>query len=222
VGLFSAFLPVFDGLFKGKRGVAFEDSLLWNQLASVYARMQFKKINSEFYFEYGWNDHKFNLRDMMQSVNHSAAFLVGAKKIFDLSRERALDVSVEYNQMSESPDYLVRGAGAWYVHGYASHLSSYGEILGSGVGLGSDLFTLSTVYRKGMDQFGLRFEKINRYPARYNSDWTDFSLTWSMRKKLSRFLINAQVSGVHSRNYGWMQSRNRFNAVALVGVQYYW
>lgn len=221
VGFRGAYLPIFDGLFKQSRNT-FEDSLQWNQLASVYAKYLFKKANAEIYLEYGWNDHAFNLRDFLVSPNHSAAFLIGFKKLIKLKQKNSIDFSIEYNQFSQSVNYLVRNAGSWYYHGYFAHLSNNGETLGSGVGYGSDVLTFSSLFRKGLDNYGIKFQKINREPNVYQTNWSDFAITGMFRKKVKSTLLNFDLTGVRSQNYGWESNKRLFNFIGQFGFSYFW
>lgn len=218
-GFTGAYLPILGKLFKDK--YVDDNARKWNQLASLFLRINFPKSNAEAYVEYGWNDHKWNIRDMMMSPTHSAAYLVGVKKIFNLSRGRLLDVSLEHNQMEQSPDYLVRDAYLWYIHWYKSDYSHASQVLGSGIGFGANAFTASFILKKGYNQLGLIMERVQRDPTYYSTRWTDLSLGLVARKKIDKFLINARISGIQTVNYGWEGDKNRFNIMALIGGSYF-
>jgi hypothetical protein len=220
VGFVNAYLPIIDGLFKEKR-ISFEDSLQWNQLISLFVRAKLPKAKAEIYLEYGWNDHKFNLRDFIMSTSHSSSFVLGIKKIMQVSSKIQLDLNAELAQFSQSPDYLVRDAGSWYIHHTTSNFSHMGEILGSGVGYGSNLLSFSGILRKEYNQFGFLFERIERDPTKNNERWTDLSFGLIGRKKINSFLLNGRITGIQSRNYGWDNAKNRFNFMAMIGVSYF-
>lgn len=220
VGTLNAFLPVFSGLFKEKR-IAFEDSLQWNQLVSLYIRTVVPRINAEFYVEFGWNDHKYNMRDLLMSPSHSAAYLIGFKKLFPIGNERWIDLSTEYNQMAQSADFLVRDAGGWYSHSKKSNFSHFGEVLGSGIGYGSNLLTNTIQYRNKYNLFGIVVEQLKRGPTFYNTKWSELSIGFIARKKVNSFLFNARLSGIQSKNYGWEDGKNRFNFMGMMGVSYF-
>ncbi len=220
VGWIKAFLPIFDGLFKENR-IAYEDSLEWNQLVSLFVRAKLPKAKAEIYLEYGWNDHKYNVRDLMMSPAHSFSYLIGVKKIVELPHQKLLDINIEYNQLSQSVDYLVRDAGSWYIHGSKSHFSHNGEVLGSGVGYGSNLLTFSATLRKGYNQIGLFSEKVERDPIRNINKWTDFSFGLLGRKKINSFILNTRLTGIHSQNYGWENGKHRFNFMGMLGISYF-
>lgn len=219
-GFVGAYLPIVGKFFKDK--YVDDNARKWNQLASLFLRINFPKSKSEVYVEYGWNDHKWNIRDMMMSPTHSAAYLVGVKKLFELGKEKVLDVTLEHNQMEQSPDFLVRDAYLWYIHWYKSDYSHTSQVLGSGIGFGANAFTASFVLKKGYSQLGLIMERVQRDPTYYATRWTDFSIGLVGRKKIKNFLINARVSGIQSLNYAWEGNSNRFNFMGLVGLSYFY
>jgi hypothetical protein len=159
---------------------------------------------------------------MMMSPTHSAAYLVGVKKLFDLGRGKMLDVTLEHNQMEQSPDYLVRDAYLWYIHWYKSDYSHASQVLGSGVGFGANSFTASAILKKGYSQIGLIMERVQRDPTFYATRWTDLSLGLVGRKKINNFLINARLTGIQSISYAWEGNRDRFNVMGLIGVSYFY
>jgi hypothetical protein len=185
-------------------------------------RYLFQKSNAELYFEYGWNDHKYNLRDLVMSPSHSASYLAGYKKLFRLSNNRWLDLSGEVTQLEQSPDYLVRSAGNWYVHWFNSNYSHYGQIVGSGIGYGSNSFITSALIRKGPNFWGLQFERIQRDPNVYTVRWTDLALGMQARKSWGSFWVQTKLMGVQSVNYGWVRDRNHYNFSGTLSLNYCW
>ena len=218
-GFVGAYLPVLGKFFKDK--YVDDNARKWNQLASLFLRINFPKSKSEVYVEYGWNDHKWNIRDMMMSPSHSAAYLIGVKKLFDLGQEKVLDVTIEHNQMEQSPDFLVRDAYLWYIHWFKSDYTHTSQVLGSGIGFGANAFTASFVLKKGYSQLGMILERVQRDPTYFSSRWTDLSIGIVGRKKINNFLLNTRVSGIQSINYAWEKKRDRFNVMGLVGLSYF-
>ena len=219
-GLFRAYLPVFADFFKSR--LVNEDQRQWNQLISLYMRYLFQKSNAELYFEYGWNDHKFNLRDLLMSPFHSASYMAGYKKLFRLSNQHWLDLSGEITQLEQSPDYLVRGAGNWYVHWFNSNYSHYGQILGSGIGYGSNSIITTALVRKGPDFWGLQLERVQRDPNVYTVRWTDWALGILARKSWGSFWMQTKLMGVQSVNYGWVKDKHHYNFSGSLSLNYRW
>jgi hypothetical protein len=220
LGYRRAFLPVLDGFFKEKRN-SFEDSLKWNQQVSFFTRIQFPKQAAEIYLEYGWNDHKFNSRDLLMSPTHSAAFLVGAKKILTLNNNQLIDFNIEYNQLAQQADYLTRPAGNWYIHFQGSNFSHHGQTLGSGIGFGSNALTITSTLRKNFNQIGLALGYIQQNPNENTINWSDYYFGIQSRKKIKAFLLNLNLNAISSRNYAWQQDVNRFNFMGMMGISYF-
>ena len=219
-GLFRAYLPIFADFFKSK--LVNEDQRQWNQLVSIYMRYLFQRSNAEAYFEYGWNDHKYNMRDLLMSPFHSASYLAGYKKLFRLSKDRWLDLSGEIVQTEQSPDFLVRSAGNWYVHWFNSNYTHYGQILGAGIGFGANAQMGSALIRKGFDYWGLVLERVQRDPNVFSQRWTDLGAGFRFRKSMGSFFVQGKCMGVQSVNYGWVQDKKQFNVMANLSLNYHW
>lgn len=220
LGFRKTFLPILDGLFKEKR-IAFDDSLGWNQLIAFNARLQFPKNATEIYFEYGWNDAKFNTRDLMMSPTHSVAYLVGVKKVISLSDNKNIDINLEYTQLAQQADHLTRDGGNWYVHYQGANLSHYGQALGSGIGYGSNSLSSSIIFRQNYNQIGLILNYIVNNPIPNEQRWVDYQIGIQARKKINAFLFNLNVNNVVSYNYAWQSDKNRFNFMGMMGVSYF-
>ena len=219
-GFVTAYLPVIGKLFKSK--LVNDDQRQQNQIIAANMRILFPKSHAEVYAEYGWNDHSYNIRDFLMSPFHSSTYMVGTRKMVELSNDTWLDFSAEINQMEQSPDYFVRDAGSWYVHFKSSNYANLGQVLGSGIGFGSNAQIFSASLRKGYDKIGLLLERTQRDPNTHYTRWTDLSYGITGQYKLDKLLVNWRLSGVSSNNYGWKQNADRFNFLGMVGLNYYW
>lgn len=221
-GYRQSYLPIFDGLLKQK--LVNEDNRDWNQLATFFVRYVLPKAKAEVYAEYGWNDHKYNVRDFAMSLSHSSAYIVGFKKVVQLNNGKKVDVNLELNQMEQPADNVVRGAGGWYVHFQDvrdANLSHRGQVLGSGIGYGSNVITLSASIRERLDSYGFIFERVQKNPIENNVRWKDMTLGFIGRKRLGQLLVNVRVSGILSKNYAWVQNKDRFNLMTMFGASYF-
>src|ERR1035437_4026824 len=108
------YLPVFNVFQKQNAGA--EDSKRRDQIVSLFTKWVLPKAQAEVYAEYGWNDYSYDIRDFVMSPTHSAAYLVGFRKIVNLSDKKLLEIGTEITHMEQSPDYTVRNAGNWYEH----------------------------------------------------------------------------------------------------------
>jgi hypothetical protein len=125
------------------------------------------------------------------------------------------------NQMSQSANNLVREAGNWYIHFFKSNHSNFGEVLGSGIGNGSNSIISSFIYRKKLNQFGLVFEKVNRNPISNPVQWHDISFGLINRLQLKNFLIQSRLSPIFSKNHGWSEGNNKASFMGMMGISYF-
>ena len=186
-----------------------------DQLTSAYVRWLFVKAKAEVYFEYGLNDHSYNLRDFIMSPDHSRTYIFGMRKLVALNnRDEQIEVNAEVTQMSQSLDRVIRDAGGWYEHGQILRGYTHkGEILGAGTGRGGNLQSLDMSWVKGMKKIGFQVERYvhdNDYYQAFVKDldgqsrrWVDFGFaavgTWDYKN----LLLNAKIQGIQSLNYQW-------------------
>jgi hypothetical protein len=220
ISFFRKYFPIFGELFKSK--VIKPEAAGWNQLATIFFKNIFPTSHAEIYFEYGWNDHSYNERDFIMSPVHSASFLAGAKKSIKLRNDIWLNFSGEIINMEQAPDYLVRDAGSWYFHSRGTGYSNYNQMLGAGMGFGSNLQLFSASLNDGYNKIGLLLERVQRDPNTHYTRWTDFSYGITGQYQFEKLLLSWRLTGVSSNNYGWKQDADRFNFLGMVGINYYW
>ena len=51
--------------------------------------------------------------------------------------------------------------------------------------------------------------------------WKDMSLGFFGRKRFGQLLLNVRVNGILSKNYAWVQNKDRFNLMAMFGASYF-
>lgn len=199
-----------------------EDSLNRDQLASFFLRWIFPKSQFEFYIEYGYNDYGYNVRDYLLGPSHSAAYITGIKKVISLSNKRLLDLSMEITQMSQSPDWLVRGAGNWYTHGQIKEgYSNQNQILGAGAGLGCNVQSISGTWISDLKKVGVLLERIDRNPQENVVKWIDFGFGIMPEYVYKNFTLSAIMEMINSKNYGWETNLTKWNLHARIGIQYH-
>jgi hypothetical protein len=224
------YLMVINGLFRKQYN---DDNIPVDQLLSTYVRWLFPNSNSEFYIEYGLNDGSSNLRELLLDLSHASAQIVGFKKRQKLNRNYYLGFNTEIVRMAQTPSYLLRNAGYWYYHGQINEgYTQQNQILGNGSGYGDNLQTISISVSKNSKKFTLNFKHISKNPMALSGNisnlnlgkvkWEDFSYGISSSFKLNKFLINAQVELVNSKNYLWIDEHNVSNIFAFINTIYVW
>lgn len=219
-GIFNKYLPVFGKLFKSK--LESDDSRQWNQLANIFFKTVFQKSHAEFYIDYGWNDHSYNIRDFLMNPTHSSSFIAGAQKSIELKKSVWFNISAEITHMEQTPDYLVRWAGSWYEHYQGTGYSNANQILGVGAGFGSNSQVLSGCLEKGYKKVGVLLERVQREPNTHKARWDDLSYGFIGQHRFKNILIGYRASIINSRNYGWKQNVNRFNFFGSLSLNYRW
>lgn len=202
---------VFNGLFKTNYN---DDRLKRDQVLSIFSRWVMPKEKAEVYFEYGYNDAKSNIRDLILDNSHASASIFGVRKFFSLNKTSDILLEAESTRMAQTPSYLQRTAGNWYIHGEVEQgYTNNNQVMGSGSGLGNNVQTFSASWISGLTKIGLQFQKISQNPTQKYGNannlfvrdvlWNDYSIGAISRFKIKNILFNGSVEHVKSKNYLW-------------------
>lgn len=225
------YLPVLTNIFKSKGDDPVAGSNRDQQI-SLFTRWLFPKTHAEFYFEYGWNDHKDNFRDLGLDPVHAAAYILGGKKLFTLPKGSLLELNGEYTHMAQSVDYILRNAGNWYTHGgVIQGMTNDRQILGAGSGMGNNVLTTKLTWCKGFTRLGISFQHIQHDPMAMavpsplmlrNIFWNEWAYGVNGRYRLGRFMFSADVQLTRSFNYAWDNGIQRDNFYSYLQLSYLW
>ncbi|MDP4292796.1 MAG: capsule assembly Wzi family protein, partial [Bacteroidota bacterium] len=158
------YLPVITPVTKASDGGASEDAKGRDQIASLFMRWAWPEEHGEIYFEYGKEDHNWNMRDFLQEASHSAAYILGLRKLVPLKarKDEYIQINMEVTQLESNSATINRGWTArWYTHsdiheGY----TNLGQVLGAGIGPGSNLQTIQIGWVKGLKNLGIQLERF--------------------------------------------------------------
>ncbi|WP_281637701.1 capsule assembly Wzi family protein [Flavobacterium marginilacus] len=213
-----------------KKNLTDEDPKNRDQVASLFFRWAMKESKFEFYGESGWNDNSQDLTDLFESPEHSRAYLFGFNKLFMLNKEKNkyLKFNFETTHMEQSADRIVRPAGAWYLHGIILHgYTNEGQVLGAGIGPGSNLQTLDFSVWEKDKVWGIQVERYAHnmdfyYDAYtdYNNKWVDLSLNTYAYRKYGSLGIQAKFNFAQMRNYQYQIDNNKINMQFQLSLQY--
>ena len=204
--------PVFKNMFR-KNDDFVDYELQTDQAAGIFLRWLWKESKSEIYFEYNHNDSKHNLRDLFLDSDHTRAVTVGLQKVFKISKNDFL-FSWEWTQMEQTAGRLLRDGGSWYQHTYVLHgYTNHGEVLGAGIGPGSNSQYISINRIKKEEKIGLSFEIIDQdndfyheafaSAKDYRRYWKDFNLHLNFSKKYKNLWLSSNLIYSRSLNYQW-------------------
>jgi len=218
---FGDYFPIFSQVEKvgyvTPEGTYSEDAAERDQYISFFTKYVFTESKAEVYFQFGRNDHSFDLRDAAAEPEHTRAYVVGVRKLIPLKRaDEFIQVGVELTQLERSATTQLRDYPTWYIHGQVlDGYTNKGQVLGAGIGPGSNLQTLDVSWVKGLKRIGLQLErKVNNNDLFYdfafasadkrqyiNRHWVDLAIGSTFSWNFKRFVANAQLTYIRSLNY---------------------
>ncbi len=237
---FNGYLPIFGAFFKG--GSVDENSYGRDQMLSAFFRYIFPNDHAEMYFEYGRNDHAQNIADLAMEPEHASAYLVGFKKLLKRNNQRITEIMVEATHLQSSSTTSLRESNSWYTHHQVRHgYTNYGQLIGAGIGPGSNSQTIGVNWYRTFREFGVSFERVVRNndfyyqlfagKHNYESHWVDLSVNSHYSLTRKNIVYRANVSLIRSLNYQWRYdngnpllqaegNKNVNNVVAGISVSY--
>jgi hypothetical protein len=189
-----------------------------DQYAGFFMRYLMSQSNAEFYIEWGRNDAFYNFRDAIQRLDHTRAYTLGIRKLFNVNDQKTKywQLISEYTRMQQPPSWPLLSGGSWYVHSIAiqgyTHL---GQILGAPIGQGANAQTFRLSKFNGLQQYGIQLERVTQngvffedYLAFTNpskTKWVDFGLRLMADHLIKRWMISSSIAIKRSYNYQWAQ-----------------
>jgi len=214
-----------------------------NQLRSLFARLLMPKSHAELYFEYGRDDLSYNLRDFILEPDYARAYIIGFRKLFVLndSREEYIQFNAEMTQIEQNTTNKSRSMVYFYGHtGVTQGYTQRGQLLGAGIGPGSDMQNMSVTWNRGLKLVGFQIERYvhnNDFHYLYikdiRSNWVDLNIALLGEYDYKQFLFNLKAEYITSFNYEhlyyplpgsvetyWAPGRNVTNFQVNLGVSY--
>ena len=200
-----------------------------NQLLSLFARWVLPHSGFELHAEYGREDHGYDLRDLAQEPDHSRAYSLGARKVFNANGESMTAGRFEILNFQVPQLARYRGEGEFYVHGLIRQGHTYkGQLLGADAGVGSGAGSVTAVdhYTKTGTWTASWHRIVNREDGNYvalgvrNPRSIDVShaLGFEMARFMGSFDLNGGLTLVRDFNRNFNSDVTNLNA--LVGVRY--
>lgn len=183
-------------------------------IGSLFARYVMPADKAELYFEYGRNDKTPNPVNLLAENGYPRAYVAGFRKLFAGRKKQFIEFAAEFTQLQLPTGELTFEGGSWYTSKAVPHgFTHEGQILGSGIGPGSNSQLLDISYIKGFDKFGIKLERIVRnndfyYNAfvttlDFTRHWVDLSTTLHANWQYRRLHFSSQLALVRSLNYQW-------------------
>jgi hypothetical protein len=206
----SDYIPIIQS-FNSKNNS--RNAIARDQLTSAFARWFWRPSKAEIYFEYGRGDHSATSRDFILEPEHSRAYLLGFRKISNLRFSKGhFLIGAEYTHLQQSVNYQIRSAGSWYKHSQIIHGYTHrGQVLGAGIGPGSNLQSIELEWFSGQQSIGLQ---LDRYV--YNDDY----FPPINGKQLNGYkALSAAINGSMSYKRGMVYSEFRGNSFYIDSSQ---
>ncbi|MXV17385.1 capsule assembly Wzi family protein [Hufsiella ginkgonis] len=226
---FRGYLPFLDVL--EKKNSEDEDFKGKDQVFSFFSRWVWPEAKAEIYIEYGRNDHSYNTRDFLIEPDHARAYIFGIRKLIPLNRTgESIGFGFENTNMASGNTRMIRYGPTWYVHPVIRHgYTNRGEVLGAGIGPGSNLVSNDLSWHKGLNKstiqvdwywHNLDYSRVVFNGAAANQ-WKDVSVAAQADRRYRNFLINAEIRGIFASNYKYEAGNDPFNFYAKLGLAYY-
>ena len=240
---FSDFLPVLNPFGKKGNGEVAENAKQRDQRASAFMRWVWQKTRAEIYVEYGREDYFWNLQDLEVEASHSSAYILGLSKLIPLKahKNEYIRFNLEVTQLEMNPTTINRNGQSWYMNtvirdGYTNK----GQLLGAGIGPGSNLQTINISWIKSLKTIGIQFERYlhnNDFFHAYIKDprmnWVDLSAGLLASWDYKNLIFNAKLEAIRTINYQWVYTpipsdppfywdhgKDVYNYHAQIGVTY--
>jgi hypothetical protein len=146
-----------------------------DQRASLTMDWQFPSVGFQLYGELFFEDYSPDLGTFILVPGHAAAYTLGIAKSFRMAKGRFI-TTFEMSQLIQSRDYEVGlgTGGTYYTHHIVNHgHTNEGQILGAGIGPGSDSQTFLADWYLGFGKIGLKLQRIGWYKDYIYKDPSD-------------------------------------------------
>lgn len=216
-----------------------EAASIRDRYSSLFFRWVLQEANAEIYGEYG-HQGKHSISSFLREPDRSAAYLLGLRKIMPLNKRPGeyLQASLELTELQQT---YVPVKGGWYTN--ASIRQGYthsGQVLGAGIGPGSNLQSLDISWFKGLKRVGIQVERyihnndfyyqMYNDPIDYRKKYVDMSAVLFADWDYKNLVFSAKGAMIRSLNYqyvlynrppdyfitGW----DRLNYQVKLGVMY--
>jgi hypothetical protein len=215
-----------------------------DQLMSSFIRWVLPKEHAEIYFEYGREDHSYNYRDFILEPDYARAYIFGFRKLFPLIAhpDQCIQFHLEVTQLEQNRTNTQRDYIYFYAdpnitsgHGYTNR----GQLIGAGIGPGSDMQSINISWIKSLKMIGLQIDRyVHNNDFQYNdvkdirSNWVDLGLALLGEWDYKNLLFTANAELIRSMNYEhlynpvpgntnfWAPGQDIYNFQAKLGVMY--
>ncbi len=180
-----------------------------NQLVSLSFRYFFPKSHAELYGEMGREDWAWDFEDLMTRPLATTAWMAGFRKLQPMpGKDKWLQIMAEVTQIQAPMDNFMQPSSlvgySFYMHGNGVGWTNRGQVLGAGIGPGSNMYTAGLTYLDGFKTYGLQLERVVYNEDLYygSIDYLFLGGTNPFFKDISKHFVDWGFLLSHHRNYG--------------------
>lgn len=204
-------------------------------LGSIFMRYVMPGDKAELYAEFGRGDKAATFFNLFGDTI-PLAYTVGLRKLIPVGVDKGcIDISAEITHL-QLPDprliftaanpFSIPKTNSWYTHprirqGYTHK----GQVLGAGIGPGSNSQTINISWIKGFNRIGIRAERVAHNKDFYyyshitgnigggihNQYWTDLSLTLHGQYSWKQLQFAGAITSLSALNYRWVKVDGTFD-----------
>ena len=171
----------------------------YDQMASLFARYVMPESHAEIWVEYALDDARADFEDFFVSPGHSRAYQVGFRKLHEINgRKEYLDIGYQLIHCEAAKEVMIRRQYGWPVF-YDSDYTNYGQVIGAGIGTGSNMVLFHVDRIKGKRRVGGYIEWLQRNNDNIYSGRTPWLGTWygyDFTKKYTEVSLGLNVQEV--------------------------
>ena len=131
-----------------------------DQMLSLTWRWVFPSVGFEVYGEWARNDHSWNLRDIIEQPDHAQGTLMGLQYTRPSGTGR-MRLQAEMVHLDRGPTAQIRGEPTFYEHHLVRQgYTNKGQLLGAGIGPGSNAQYLAFDRWSGERHWGIWLERV--------------------------------------------------------------
>lgn len=223
---FEDYLPIFSP-FSAENALPDEEKEETNnyenrdQYNSVFMRFAWPKSHVEIYGEYGRSSDYWDKRDRIVQLHYSGAFNFGFRKLIQLNNKHDdnIGVGMELTQLVKNANSTIRPSRSWGASGVVKHGSTHrGQLLGAGIGPGSNTQTLNIRWNRSLKSIGLQLERYvhnNDFHFEMVRDvrmhWVDLSAALLGSWDYKNLIFNVKLKAIGAKNYQWVYDNYNIN-----------
>ena len=198
-----------------------------NQIVSLSFRYLLTKANAEIYGEVGREDWAWDMEDFLTRPAATTAWMGGIKKLQKLTgKNKWLEIMAEVTKIQAPMDNYLQPSStqgySFYTNNNKVGWTNQGQVIGAGIGPGSNMFTVGATYLDGFRTFGLHFERVshnkdlyygtidylflggtNPYFKDISKMYTDWGFLINYHDSYGKLFIGYNVHIMRTYNFQW-------------------